>query len=421
MGLAKLLKCICCPCILIFQSIRIFCCGFLYVCCSGIGLCIKSCCCGIWETLCCKFCGCTKYYTDNSFKPSTKILGQIEDVQLSTVTWERLENICGGTDKSVLVNGGISPGEIVQGSLGNCWLLASMAAVAEYPALVRDVFVVKQKNDYQKYCFRLFDEKVEKFREISVDTFIPCIDGRPIFTQPNGIAMWVPLLEKAVAKMYGTFGALDGGSTEGGIRILTGAKIVRISRKGKGKPWARNNSTHTYKSSEIHELVRNFDYYKSIMTCSIVNDDVPDRDLKGLQRAHAYTLVGAVKVKGVELFKLRNPWGQGEWQGAWADSSPLWKQNASIGEEVEHKEADDGVFYMCEDDFANIFDYITMGVRESGFNDIVYEPNEGKCCGACTGFIGGCCSFWCCCGGCRALCCAKVADENLEKYDESCC
>jgi hypothetical protein len=31
-----------------------------------------------------------------------------------------------------------------------------------------------------------------------------------------------------------------------------------------------------------------------------------------------------VEVDGTRLMQLRNPWGEGEWKGRWADKSSLW-------------------------------------------------------------------------------------------------
>ena len=44
---------------------------------------------------------------------------------------------------------------------------------------------------------------------------------------------------------------------------------------------------------------------------------------------HAYTLLSAAQLtlsngQQVNLVKLRNPWGSGEWKGDWSDKSPLW-------------------------------------------------------------------------------------------------
>lgn len=77
----------------------------------------------------------------------------------------------------------------------------------------------------------------------------------------------------------------------------------------------------------------------------------PDR--KGLINGHAYSVLDlqtvAPDVTSGEYFrmvKIRNPHGQGEWQGAWSDRSPLWEKHprrsaGSLGSKVARREAQD--------------------------------------------------------------------------------
>lgn len=73
----------------------------------------------------------------------------------------------------------------------------------------------------------------------------------------------------------------------------------------------------------------------------------------GLVTGHAYSLIGAYEGNGVQLVKVRNPWGQHEWNGDWSDNSPLWTQE--LREELEFVNSDDGSFWMTIDDFKQYF------------------------------------------------------------------
>ena len=50
---------------------------------------------------------------------------------------------------------------------------------------------------------------------------------------------------------------------------------------------------------------------------------------------------------------LRNPWGNFEWTGDWADNSELWTED--IKREVGYVDEDDGMFWMSFDDFIENF------------------------------------------------------------------
>lgn len=49
----------------------------------------------------------------------------------------------------------------------------------------------------------------------------------------------------------------------------------------------------------------------------------------GLVSGHAYSLIGANEIttnsgQKVKLVRIRNPWGEFEWNGNWRDNDPAW-------------------------------------------------------------------------------------------------
>lgn len=47
----------------------------------------------------------------------------------------------------------------------------------------------------------------------------------------------------------------------------------------------------------------------------------------------------------LELIKLRNPWGEGEWTGKWSDNDPEWTD--ALIKATEKVDRDDGIFFMA--------------------------------------------------------------------------
>lgn len=39
---------------------------------------------------------------------------------------------------------------------------------------------------------------------------------------------------------------------------------------------------------------------------------------RGIIESHAYSVMRAVELDGKRLLLLKNPWGKGEWKGAWS-------------------------------------------------------------------------------------------------------
>ena len=61
-----------------------------------------------------------------------------------------------------------------------------------------------------------------------------------------------------------------------------------------------------------------------------------------------------------QLVKLQNPWGKGEWKGAWSDQdSKNW--TPSLKQKLGYSpQNDDGVFFMSFQDFSQLFEYINV-------------------------------------------------------------
>lgn len=63
---------------------------------------------------------------------------------------------------------------------------------------------------------------------------------------------------------------------------------------------------------------------------------------------HAYSIMEAREIKGHRLLKVRNPWGEGEWKGAWSDGSEQWTPEWM--ELLNHRFGDDGQFWISYED-----------------------------------------------------------------------
>lgn len=124
------------------------------------------------------------------------------------------------------------------GALGDCWLMAAMACMAEVIGGIDNLFITKEFDPRGMYTIQLFDGTADScrgaWRKFTIDDYIPCDrrqwnngNGRavPKFSQPNGNELWVMLLEKAFAKLCGSYKNLEGGSTIWALRAMTGIKF----------------------------------------------------------------------------------------------------------------------------------------------------------------------------------------------------
>ena len=54
-----------------------------------------------------------------------------------------------------------------------------------------------------------------------------------------------------------------------------------------------------------------------------------DKDISslGIVQGHAYSILDAMEIDGVQILQLRNPWGDSHvWKGAWSDGSAEWTE-----------------------------------------------------------------------------------------------
>ena len=68
-----------------------------------------------------------------------------------------------------------------------------------------------------------------EIQSIVVDNYVPCdANGEPCFSKGNGSELWVIMLEKAWAKIHGSYERIIGGQSHLTFRDLTGAPSYEI-------------------------------------------------------------------------------------------------------------------------------------------------------------------------------------------------
>mmetsp|Transcript_69856 Transcript_69856/g.195315 ORF Transcript_69856/g.195315 Transcript_69856/m.195315 type:complete len:265 (-) Transcript_69856:1122-1916(-) len=122
----------------------------------------------------------------------------------SSVAWQWPEEFVDVSQSGapVLFEGDPAANDVLEGRLGDCFLLAAMSVIAaSHPELIRRLFIREALQPGAPVGVRLFVDG--EWRIVLVDQRVPVgPTGRPLFgraRQPN--LMWVPLLEKAYAKV----------------------------------------------------------------------------------------------------------------------------------------------------------------------------------------------------------------------------
>ncbi|XP_056914967.1 calpain-1 catalytic subunit-like isoform X2 [Takifugu flavidus] len=286
-------------------------------------------------------------YIDEMFPPDRRSIGPgiLSAEELKRVVWLRPIKMVPSPSFSV---DGMSRFDFGQGVIGNCWFLASIGALTFQRPILEQVVPLDQSFD-EEYCglfhFRFW--RFGKWIDVVIDDKLPTINGRLLFVQsktPN--EFWPALLEKAYAKVCGSYSDMNAGSPAEALVDFTGG--VHICVQLSDPPLA------------LWELMFRAGKSKSLMGCGTQGETSANRVLSnGLVQGHAYTVTGVKQLmsqgRQVNLVRLWNPWGQGEWNGDWSDESRLWNTVSSEDREMCHHMQNDGEFWMALEDFCRFF------------------------------------------------------------------
>lgn len=83
-------------------------------------------------------------------------------------------------------------------------------------------------NEFGIYCVKLCHNGIWKL--VWVDDFFPCDphSKKPAFTRSSDAELWVLILEKAWAKLYGCYERIEQGTCREAQRDLTGAPTKTV-------------------------------------------------------------------------------------------------------------------------------------------------------------------------------------------------
>lgn len=305
----------------------------------------------------------------------------------SQIEWYRMEEISPDQDP-LFISDGADSNDVIQGSLGDCWFISALSVLATKDHLLRGEFneeiledgIIDEEENLMLstgvyppifhcfrikniFCFKFF--KDFKWRYVIIDDRLPCRKvtrnqiPKLIYARcKNENEFWVPLIEKAYAKLHGNYESLVSGFVDEGLVDLTGLSARKININLDAVKTADKcdqlwDKLKEYSCVEYEKNVIKTDRFgkeiksnilkinNTMMGVSIdaktVEMDVVYNNQKcGLLARHAYSILDTIEIpklnsykprKKSRLLRIRNPWGTKEWQGKWSDTSSELEQN----------------------------------------------------------------------------------------------
>ncbi|XP_027874108.1 calpain-9 [Xiphophorus couchianus] len=311
------------------------------------------------------------------------------------IEWKRPKEIC---QNPKFIVGGADRTDICQGQLGDCWLLAAIASLTiKKEALAR---VVPHDQDFDRGYAGIFHFQFwqhNKWLDVVVDDRLPTVRNRLIMLHSaSNDEFWSALLEKAYAKVHGSYESLKGGSTMEAMEDFTG---------GVGEMYETKSAP-----DDLFAIMKKALDRGSMMGCSIditSSAESEARTSTGLVKGHAYSITGLEEVhfrgQKVKLIRIRNPWGQVEWNGRWSDNSREWDYvDKAEKTRILQNSTEDGEFWMEFEDFKRNYDKVEIcNMSPDALDDDtkrhwevnVFEGNwiRGSTAGGCRNYID---TFW---------------------------
>jgi len=331
---------------------------------------------------------------------SQKFKNKILAIQ-SSIKWVRISDL---TDYSYQLLKNPTPQDIIQGSVGNCYFLSVCSAISYYPHLLEKIFITKIKTFSGIYCLNFFIDGEQK--KIVVDDYIPVLshNNEPVFCKLNQSTknIWPLILEKAWAKLIGSYEETSGGLPTYPFDVLLGVPCEEVCLFNELNNFRDPEGEEIYITPGIDiEMIsqeKNFLIWQKLLsyfndnyliTCSISNEISELSTLKkemddlGLVSYHAYTCIFFQEFiinndQIVRLVKLRNPWGKlnkNVFKGSLMKNNYYNSHEILLNAQINDK----GEFILEFDEFKKFFSNIYISKIKNGYKcyvDLIYESEE---------------------------------------------
>nr|CAD7199159.1 unnamed protein product [Timema douglasi] len=333
-------------------------------------------------------------FIDPYFPPSSSSIGNYEKIPTG-IEWKRPADLC---ESPRLFNTRGVPKTITRGQLSSAWMVSACSILAGVHELCHKVVpdFRDQEWDQEKkskyagifhFRFWWFGDWVD----VVVDDLLPTVDNQLLFTQSCcDDEFWTSLVEKAYAKLHGSYESLEGGHLCDALVDFTGGVSETVDLRAEDYSGNEEKRSHLFDS--LHTEMNNHSLLCATVMVSS-EEEVGTRSQEGLIRGYTYpvTAVKRVQVGETSLRHLFNKEklsmvrlidARGEERKPFRPSSAVDERNTSVSNSTLNRVLstnpdwtkmndaqrerigltfdEEGEFWMPLEDFVSLFTELTL-------------------------------------------------------------
>ncbi|XP_021940250.1 calpain-5-like isoform X2 [Zootermopsis nevadensis] len=271
-------------------------------------------------------------YSDAIFPPTPSSIGSTD---VENVKWSRPNEIC----SSPCLYAGVNSKSVVAGHMSSNWIVSALSVLAAVGELYRKVIPEYRQQEWDSennnyvgiFHFRFW--RFGQWVDVVIDDMLPVCDNELLFTQSSAQnEFWIPLVEKAYAKLHGSYEKLADGHLADALVDFTGGVSETLDLRA--NDYSEQEAKCSILFEKLVEEIRDHSVMCSVITIS-GSSHMGKRTEVGLCEGRAYAITSVKKVKmwetslrklfqGRETFpmvRLRDPCVDGRISSAVSKSS----------------------------------------------------------------------------------------------------
>ncbi|KAJ9594825.1 hypothetical protein L9F63_013862, partial [Diploptera punctata] len=262
-------------------------------------------------------------FSDPVFPPVPTSIGisNVDDIK-----WRRPDEI---SQNPCLLAERMVSRSVTAGRMSSNWMVSALSVLASVGELYRKVIPNYRRQEWNAenisyagiFHFRFW--RFGQWVDVVIDDLLPTCNNELVFTHSSvENEFWIPLVEKAYAKLHGSYEALEDGHLADALVDFTGGVSETVDLK------ANDYNEQEERRAQLFEKLVDEIRDHSVM-CSVISisspSDLGKRTEVGLRQGYAYAITSVKKVKmgettlrnlfhGRESFpmvRLRDPRGDG--------------------------------------------------------------------------------------------------------------